>query len=119
MGGAIVFNICTRQEAGHYVRGAVLVSPMVKIADEMHPPKMLTATLEFAAKYFPLAPITPVPNIAEKCFKRKDMLARSLACELVYRKNPRLGTALELFKATEDIAKRMQDLSVSSFDHTR
>ena len=112
MGGAIVFNLCTRHQLGQYIKGAVLISPMVKIADAMHPPKILTTFLRIIAAYLPLAPFTPVPNIALKCFKRSDMLARSQACPLVYRQNPRLGTALELFEATQDIAKRMMDLSV-------
>jgi caffeoylshikimate esterase len=112
MGGAIAFNICTRHEAGEYVKGVILVSAMVKISEDMHPPKILEFLLEAAAHYFPLAPFTPVPSIADKCFKRQDMLERSRACNLVYKQKPRLGTALELMRATEDIARRMHELKV-------
>eukprot|EP00602_Paraphysomonas_sp_CaronLab_P005710 CAMPEP_0185032002 /NCGR_PEP_ID=MMETSP1103-20130426/19814_1 /TAXON_ID=36769 /ORGANISM="Paraphysomonas bandaiensis, Strain Caron Lab Isolate" /LENGTH=300 /DNA_ID=CAMNT_0027567731 /DNA_START=188 /DNA_END=1090 /DNA_ORIENTATION=- len=110
MGGAIAFNICTRCPARKVIEGVIMVAPMVKIADNMQPPKILTLILKALANIFPLAPITPVPSIPEKCFKNPEVLARALKCSLVYRMKPRLGTAVAMMKATEDIASRMHEL---------
>jgi caffeoylshikimate esterase len=111
MGGAVAFNICSKTAARTLIRGVVLSSPMVKIADEMRPPALVVQSLMYLAKYFPLAQMTPLPSIAEKCFKRKDMLARALSCPLVYRRPPRLSTALAMITATNDISSRMKDLN--------
>lgn len=68
MGDAIVFNLCTNSTLKVSINGAILVAPMVGIADEMKLPLPIMNFLRLLSKYLPLAPITPVPDIVEKCF---------------------------------------------------
>lgn len=110
MGGAVAFNLCTRLP--ERVSGVVLVAPMVDIADEMKLPPVIVAVLSFIAHYLPLAPITPIPDITERCFRNRETLLRSKTDPLSYSGMPRLGSALAMLMATEDISKRLHELAV-------
>eukprot|EP00603_Paraphysomonas_imperforata_P015654 CAMPEP_0114475106 /NCGR_PEP_ID=MMETSP0104-20121206/13956_1 /TAXON_ID=37642 ORGANISM="Paraphysomonas imperforata, Strain PA2" /NCGR_SAMPLE_ID=MMETSP0104 /ASSEMBLY_ACC=CAM_ASM_000202 /LENGTH=333 /DNA_ID=CAMNT_0001649571 /DNA_START=296 /DNA_END=1294 /DNA_ORIENTATION=- len=106
MGGAVAFNLCTKWEASH-IDGCILCAPMVNISENMLPPQLLISAANFLARYIPLAPITPVPNLADVCFKLEERLLESLECNLNYRQKPRVATALALQAATQDVSSRM------------
>jgi alpha-beta hydrolase superfamily lysophospholipase len=111
MGGAVVFNLCTRSSLSSIVRGAMLIAPMVDISDEMKLPAPVVTILRTMAHYFPLAPITPIPDISDRCFRDWAALMRCQADPLSYKGMPRLGAALAMLLATEDISKRLHELT--------
>ena len=110
MGGAVAFNLCTKFTSSH-IDGCILSAPMVNISQNMLPPKAVIAAANFIAKWIPLAPITPVPNVSDACFKLESKLLESLECNLNYRQKPRVATALALQAATVDISARMHEMA--------
>ena len=112
MGGAITFNISTNPSLIVPIQGVILVAPMVGIADEMKLPQPIINFFRFLTFYIPLAPITPVPDIVEKCFKDPSTLQRARNDFLGYQKKPRLGAALIMLETTEDIGRRLNQLKV-------
>lgn len=109
MGGAIAFNLCTKWKASH-IDGCILCAPMVHIKPEMLPPKIIITAAQFLIDWIPLAPITPVPNIADGCFKLKSKFFQSMECNLNYRQKPRIVTALAMQAATTDISSRLHEM---------
>lgn len=109
MGGAVAFNLCTKWESSH-IDGCILSAPMVNISEHMMPPRAVISCANIIAKWIPLAPITPVPNIADGCFKLKSKLAESLLCDLNYRQKPRVATALAMQAATKDVSARLHEM---------
>ncbi len=109
MGGAVAFHLCTGHDISHHVKGVILSSPMVNIADEMKPPQIIINLLSDLSNTFPYAPITPVPSILDKCFKRKEVYLKAKQNVLGYMMKPRLHAAVQMLQATEEIAKRMHE----------
>mmetsp|Transcript_1523 Transcript_1523/g.2449 ORF Transcript_1523/g.2449 Transcript_1523/m.2449 type:complete len:362 (-) Transcript_1523:134-1219(-) len=110
MGGAVAFNLCTVSPARNIIRGVILVAPMVDVADEMKLPEFVISVLKIMAYYIPLAAITPVPDIIDRCYKDPATRIRSRSDVLSYQALPRLGTALAMLLATQDMAKRLHEL---------
>jgi alpha-beta hydrolase superfamily lysophospholipase len=120
MGGAIVFNLCTQSplnpsSSSSPIRGAIMVAPMVGIAPEMMLPSPIMILLRAVASIIPLAPITPIPDIVDKCFKDPKSLLRTRQDPLGYQQKPRLGAALVMLETTEDIGRRLHELNTSLF----
>jgi alpha-beta hydrolase superfamily lysophospholipase len=115
MGGAIVFNLCTQSPSTTSIRGAIMVAPMVGIAPEMMLPSPIMTMLRLIASIIPLAPITPIPDIVDKCFKDPKGLIRTRQDPLGYQKKPRLGAAVVMLETTEDIGRRLHELNTSLF----
>jgi alpha-beta hydrolase superfamily lysophospholipase len=63
MGGAVVFNLCTKHDIRHRIKGAILSAPMVTVAPEMKPPEFIIGVLRKLAKILPYAPVAPIPDI--------------------------------------------------------
>ena len=57
---------------------------------------------------FPRAPIAPVPDLLDRCFKRRDKLDEARADKLGYKKPPRLASAVHMMRATDQIALGME-----------
>lgn len=115
MGGANAFNLCTLpscQRLQEKVSGAILCAPMVKIAEDMKPPGLVISAMGWLASLFPLAPVTPVPELLSKCFRDPTVYDRAIRHPLLYSHRPRLKTGLALLSATEDINARMEHLRV-------
>ena len=113
MGGANVFNLCTIPECKEFqnrVKGAIMCAPMVKIADELKPPGLIISAMSWLAKLMPHAPVTPVPDILNKCFRETSVYERAKKHPLHYSKKPRLLTGLAMLHATDDINARMEDM---------
>lgn len=111
MGGAVAFNLCTRSRLKSVVSGVMLIAPMVDIADEMKLPAPVMFFLRIMAHYFPLAPVTPIPDISDRCFRNDMALKRCQLDPLSYSGMPRLGAALAMLLATEDISGRLHELT--------
>ena len=114
MGGAVAFNLCTlpqcRELQGH-IRGVILSAPMVQISDDLKPPAIVVAIIRIFARLIPLAPITPIEDILDKCFKIDSQKLRARSHCLQYNMKPRLHTSLVMLHTTEDITARMGELS--------
>ena len=114
-GGAVAFNISTLSQckaAQNLLHGIILCAPMVKVSDELKPHDIIVSVMTKVSEWVPLAPITPVPDILDRCFKKPDVLQRASESKLSYHKKPRLRTALAMLNATNDISDRMGDLKL-------
>lgn len=92
MGGANAFNLCTLpacKSLQERVSGVIMCAPMVKIADEMKPPRFVIALMRALASCWPLAPITPVPDILKKCFRDDKVYEQAKKHPLLYSQKPR------------------------------
>ncbi|KAF1877438.1 hypothetical protein Lal_00040153 [Lupinus albus] len=110
MGGAVVLKMHLKQTKAW--DGAVLVAPMCKIADDMVPPKWLTKILIGMASVLPKHKLVPQKDLAEAAFrepKKKDQAAYNV---IAYKDKPRLLTALEMLKTTEEIERRLEEVSL-------
>ncbi|KAI8030293.1 Caffeoylshikimate esterase [Camellia lanceoleosa] len=110
MGGAVVLKVHLKQP--HAWSGAVLVAPMCKIADDMVPPRLLTQILIGVAKFLPKQKLVPQKDLAELAFR--DLHKRELAAYNVvaYKHKPRLQTAVELLRTTQEIERRLEEVSL-------
>ncbi|KAL8531990.1 hypothetical protein ACS0TY_008554 [Phlomoides rotata] len=110
MGGAVALKVHLKQPDAW--NGAVLVAPMCKIADEMVPPWLVTQILTGMAKLLPRLKLVPTNDLAQLAFrdeKKKHLAAYNI---IAYKHRPRLGTAAELLRTTEDIERQLEKVSL-------
>ncbi|KAH9294009.1 hypothetical protein KI387_040787, partial [Taxus chinensis] len=110
LGGAVALKIHLKQP--RVWDGAVLVAPMCKLADDVTPPWLLVQILLVIARIFPKEKLVPQKDLAELAFK--DIKKRKLAAYnvIAYKDRPRLRTAVELLKTTQEIETRMHEVSL-------
>ncbi|XP_073000587.1 caffeoylshikimate esterase-like isoform X1 [Typha latifolia] len=110
MGGAVALKVHFKQPDAW--DGAILVAPMCKIAEDVIPPWPVQQILIFMAKVLPKEKLVPQKDIAEMAFK--DIIKREQTSYnvIVYKDKPRLGTALELLRITQEIERRLEDVSL-------
>ncbi|GMH04310.1 hypothetical protein Nepgr_006149 [Nepenthes gracilis] len=108
MGGAVALKVHLKQPNAW--NGAILVAPMCKIADDMYPPWILTQILIGVAKFLPQSKLVPERDVAEKAFREnKELTAYNV---IAYKDKPRLRTALELLNTTQEIERRLEEVSL-------
>nr|GLL19253.1 caffeoylshikimate esterase-like isoform X1 [Ipomoea trifida] len=110
MGGAVALKVHLKQPDAW--NGAVLVAPMCKIADDMAPPWLLTQILIVVAKFLPKQKLVPQKDLAELAFKDTKKREQTKYNVIGYRHKPRLGTALELLKTTQEIERLLEKVSL-------
>lgn len=108
MGGAVALKVHLKQPNSW--NGAVLVAPMCKIADDMYPPWILTKFLIGVSKLFPESKLVPGKDLAEMAFKEKRELTAYNV--IAYKDKPRLKTAVELLNTTDEIERRLEEVSL-------
>ncbi|KAG7033253.1 Caffeoylshikimate esterase [Cucurbita argyrosperma subsp. argyrosperma] len=110
LGGAVALKVHLKQP--HAWTGAVLVAPMCKIADDMVPPWALAQILIGVAKFLPKYKLVPQKNLAEAAFR--DMKHRELTAYnvIAYKHKPRLQTAVEMLRTTQEIERRLKEVSL-------
>ncbi|XP_023532059.1 caffeoylshikimate esterase [Cucurbita pepo subsp. pepo] len=110
LGGAVALKVHLKQP--HSWTGAVLVAPMCKIADDMVPPWALAQILIGVAKFLPKYKLVPQKNLAEAAFR--DMKHRELTAYnvIAYQHKPRLQTAVEMLRTTQEIERRLKEVSL-------
>ncbi|KAI3976941.1 hypothetical protein MKX01_008799 [Papaver californicum] len=110
MGGAVALKVHLKQPNAW--NGAVLVAPMCKIAEDMVPPLLVKQLLIAVANVLPKSKLVPEKDIGEMAFR--DLEKRKLAKYnvIAYRDKPRLRTALELLRTTDEIERRMEEVSL-------
>ncbi|KAL5148807.1 Caffeoylshikimate esterase [Glycine soja] len=108
MGGAVALKIHLKQPKAW--DGAILVAPMCKIADDMVPPKFLTHILIGLANVLPKHKLVPNKDLAEAAFrdlKKRELTAYNV---IAYKDKPRLQSAVEMLKTTEEIERRLKEV---------
>ncbi|XP_010692985.2 caffeoylshikimate esterase isoform X1 [Beta vulgaris subsp. vulgaris] len=108
MGGAVALKVHLRQPNAW--NGAVLLAPMCKIADDMYPPFILTQILIALAKVLPKSKLVPQKDLAELAFREKKEMADYNV--ISYKDKPRLKTAVEMLQTTDEIAGRLEEVSL-------
>ncbi|CAN1227302.1 Caffeoylshikimate esterase [Linum perenne] len=101
MGGAVVLKVHLKQPNAW--SGAILVAPMCKIADDMVPQWAVKQFLIGIANFLPKQKLVPQKDLAEAAFR--DLKKREMH-------KPRLKTALEMLKTTQEIEQRLEDVSL-------
>ncbi|KAL1356763.1 hypothetical protein HN51_008750 [Arachis hypogaea] len=111
MGGAIALKIHLKQP--HAWDGAALIAPLCKFAEDMIPHWLVKQILIGVAKVLPKTKLVPQKEEVKENIYR-DVKKRKLAPYnvLLYKDKPRLGTALELLKATQELEQRLEEVSV-------
>lgn len=110
MGGAVSLKIHLKQPDAW--NGAVLVAPMCKIAADMYPPWLLLQILIFLSYFFPKAKLVPEKNLADMAFRDVGKRQQTAYNVAAYKDRPRLKTALEMLRATDEISSRLNDVSL-------
>ncbi|KAL0015313.1 hypothetical protein SO802_002382 [Lithocarpus litseifolius] len=110
LGGAVALKMHLKQPNAW--DGAVLVAPMCKIADNMVPPWLLKQILIGVANFLPTIKLVPQKDLAEAAFR--DVKYRELTAYniIAYKDKPRLRTAVEMLKTTQEIEHRLEDVSL-------
>eukprot|EP00250_Pteridium_aquilinum_P007721 c17387_g1_i1 orf=282-1445(-) len=110
MGGAVALKMHLKQPAAW--NGAVLVAPMCKMAPEMYPPWILVQILKALCYFFPWAKLVPNKNLADLAFKDLKKRKQTAYNVAAYKDPPRMKTALELLRATNDISSSLNEISL-------
>ncbi|XP_058087219.1 caffeoylshikimate esterase isoform X2 [Magnolia sinica] len=110
MGGAVALKVHLRQT--HAWDGAILVAPMCKIAEDMVPPWALKQFLICIAKVLPKGKLVPQKDLAEMAFKDPKKRKLTPYNVIAYKGKPRLRTAVELLRTTEEIESRLEEISL-------
>ncbi|KAJ6290615.1 hypothetical protein OIU78_026373 [Salix suchowensis] len=108
LGGAVALKVHLKQPNAW--NGAILVAPMCKIADDMTPPWLLTQMLIGVANFLPKHKLVPQKDLAQAAFR--DPKHRNLAAYniIAYKDKPRLKTALEMLRTTQEIERRLEQV---------
>ncbi|KAK4280805.1 hypothetical protein QN277_012378 [Acacia crassicarpa] len=111
MGGAVALNLHFKQPTAW--DGAALIAPLCKFAEDMLPHWLLKQMLIGVAKVFPKTKLVPQKEeVKENIFRDKNKRKLAPYNVLLYKDKPRLGTALELLKATQEIEQRLEEVSL-------
>ncbi|KAK7381088.1 hypothetical protein VNO78_33612 [Psophocarpus tetragonolobus] len=110
MGGAVVLKIHLKQPKAW--NGAILVAPMCKIADDMVPPKFVTHILIGLANVLPKHKLVPNKDLAEAAFRELKKREQTAYNVIAYKDKPRLQSAVEMLKTTEEIERRLKEVSL-------
>ncbi|XP_038702390.1 caffeoylshikimate esterase-like isoform X2 [Tripterygium wilfordii] len=111
MGGAVAVKIHLKQPEAW--NGAILVAPMCKLGDAMFPPWFVLQILIVSAHLFPKLKLVQSMNFLEMAVR--DVKKRELHAAyniIAYKDRARLGTALECIKTTQEIEKRLEEVSL-------
>ena len=109
MGGAMVLHI-HRKEPEEW-SGAVLQAPMCKISEKVKPPMIVTTILTKLAGFIPTWKIVPSGNIIDNAFKDPIKREEIRANPLIYQSLPRVKTALEMLKASEELERHLDEVN--------
>ncbi|KMT10663.1 hypothetical protein BVRB_5g117780 isoform B [Beta vulgaris subsp. vulgaris] len=97
MGGAVALKVHLKQPKAW--SGAILLAPMCKIADDLRPSFIMTRILIALSKALPKSKLVPTKDLDDIAFREKKELDK-----------PRLKTAVELLRTTDEIERRMQEV---------
>ncbi|XP_057981085.1 caffeoylshikimate esterase-like [Malania oleifera] len=110
MGGAVII-LLDRKKPGYW-DGAVMVAPMCKIADEIHPNPLIINILMKLSKIFPTWKLMPIKNIINIAFREPEKREAIRNNPYCYKGRIRLHTAKLLLRVSFDIQQRLSEVSL-------
>lgn len=110
MGGAIALLIHRKEPAAW--NGAVLLAPMCKIGEEVQPPPVVKAVLTKLAYVFPTWPIVPGKDVISAANRDPVKREKIRSSPTTYKSKPRLLTAVNLLNVSEDLARRLDEVTL-------
>ncbi|KAJ7299483.1 hypothetical protein O6H91_Y095200 [Diphasiastrum complanatum] len=110
MGGAVALKAHLKQPS--IWDGAVLVAPMCKIAEDMYPPWLLVQILKILVPLFPTWKLVPNRDVAGHAFRDPEKRKQNAYNVIGYMGRPRLKTALELLRVTDEIEASLHKVSL-------
>ena len=111
MGGAICLLIHLRTPPEEWA-GAVLVAPMCRISDRIRPRWPVPEILTLVSRFAPTLPIVPTADLIEKSVKVPAKRLIAARNPMRYNGRPRLGTVMELLRATDELGARLGEVTV-------
>ncbi|XP_010916377.1 caffeoylshikimate esterase isoform X1 [Elaeis guineensis] len=110
LGGAVALKVHLKQL--HAWDGAILVAPMCKMAEDVVPAWPIQQILICIAKILPKEKLVPQKDLAEMAFKDIKKREQCSYNVIAYKDKPRLRTALELLRTTQEIERRLEEVSL-------
>uniref|UniRef100_A0A0A9CJC1 Serine aminopeptidase S33 domain-containing protein n=1 Tax=Arundo donax TaxID=35708 RepID=A0A0A9CJC1_ARUDO len=110
MGGAVAVKVHLKQP--NEWNGAILVAPICKIADDVVPPWPIQQVMSFMATLLPKIKLVLQKDLAELAFREKKKREQTSYNVIAYTDKPRLQTALETLKTTQEIERRLAEVSL-------
>ncbi|KAJ3692377.1 hypothetical protein LUZ60_012727 [Juncus effusus] len=110
LGGAVSLKIVFKQP--NVWDGAILVAPMCKIADDVVPPWALQQILILVSKVLPKSKLVPQKDLADLAFKELKKRDQCKYNVIAYRGKPRLGTAVQMLRTTQEIESRLEEVTL-------
>ncbi|KAJ4707096.1 caffeoylshikimate esterase [Melia azedarach] len=110
LGGAVALKVHLKQPNAW--SGAILVAPMCKIADDMVPPWLIKQFLIGIANVLPKQKLVPQKDLAEAAFKDPKKRELTKYNVIAYKDKPRLQTAVEMLKTTQEIENQLEKISL-------
>ena len=108
MGGAICLLL--HFKAPQTWDGAILVSPMCKLSDNMLLPWPIVSILRFMVVWFPKWAILPTKDLVDMSIKDPKKRELGRHNPMRYNGKPRLGTVSAILKTTTYIEKHLKDV---------
>lgn len=108
MGGAVAVLIHRKQP--NFWSGAVLVSPMLKISEEIKPHPVVLNILWALSAIIPTWNLMPTKGLSELSIKDPEKRRELLENPYLYKGRPRLKTAFELLMTSLDLEKRLDEV---------
>nr|GEX61577.1 caffeoylshikimate esterase-like [Tanacetum cinerariifolium] len=113
MGGAMVLRL--HRLKPEFWDGGVLVAPMCKLAEGMKPSPLMFNVLVQLKRFIPTWKIVPGQDLLEIAFRDPKIRQEIRDNPLCYKGRVRLQTAMELFKVTVDLEKRLKEVTLPFF----
>ncbi|XP_057445543.1 caffeoylshikimate esterase-like isoform X2 [Lotus japonicus] len=110
MGGAVALKVHLKQPNAW--DGAILGAPMCKIADDMVPSKLVTQILIGIANVLPKHKLVPQKDLADAAFRDLNKRKQAAYNVIAYKDKPRLRSALEMLRTTQEIERRLNEVSL-------
>ncbi|MCI01904.1 monoglyceride lipase [Trifolium medium] len=106
MGGAVALKIHLKQPKAW--NGAILCAPMCKISESMVPPKLVVHLLTAMANVLPKNKFVPTKDLGDAAFREPKKREQTVYNVISYKDKPRLRTAVELLRTTEEIEQKLE-----------
>ncbi|KAL5080480.1 hypothetical protein RYX36_008901 [Vicia faba] len=110
MGGAVALKTHLKQPKAW--NGAILCAPMCKISESMVPPKLIVHMLIAMANVFPKKKLVPTKDLGDAAFREPKKREQTEYNVISYKDKPRLRTAVELLKITEEIEQKLEEVTL-------
>ncbi|CAA0828541.1 alpha/beta-Hydrolases superfamily protein [Striga hermonthica] len=113
MGGAVALLI-HKKEPGFW-DGAVLVAPMCKISEKVKPHPVVISLLTSVEDVIPKWKIVPTKDVIDSAFKDPVKREQIRSNKFIYQEKPRLKTALELLRASMNLERNLDKVTMPFF----